>query len=69
MNETLRDIANQVAVPAAPLVGQWTPVAAVPPKLRGPVPLLSTGPPGTRSVSRAVRPSARRAIHGPCGRS
>lgn len=46
VNETLREIANQVAVPAAPLVGQWAPVAAVPPKLRGPVPLLSDRPAG-----------------------
>ncbi|MCW2865423.1 MAG: hypothetical protein JWP48_7131 [Actinoallomurus sp.] len=46
VNQTLRKVANQVAVPAAPLVGQWGPVAALPPKLRGPVPLLADRPLG-----------------------
>jgi hypothetical protein len=46
VNATLREIASQVAVPAAPLVGQWAPVAALAPKLRGPVPLLSDRPAG-----------------------
>jgi hypothetical protein len=46
VNETLREFASQVAVPAAPLIGQWAPVAGLSPKLRGPVPLLSDRPPG-----------------------
>jgi hypothetical protein len=46
VNATLREVANQVAVPAAPLVDQWAPVAAVHPKLRGPVPLLTDRPLG-----------------------
>jgi len=46
VNATLREIASQVAVPAAPLVDQWAPVAAVHPKLRGPVPRLTDRPAG-----------------------
>ena len=46
VNATPAEIAGQVAVPAAPLVGQWAPVAAVPPKLRGPVPLPADRPLG-----------------------
>ncbi|WP_406311432.1 hypothetical protein OHA77_21880 [Streptosporangium sp. NBC_01639] len=46
VNATLGEIANQVAFPAASLVEQWAPVAALPPKLRGPVPSLSDRPLG-----------------------
>ncbi|MDN3351286.1 hypothetical protein [Actinomadura sp. DC4] len=46
VNATLSEIANQVAVPAATLVDRWAPVAAVPPKLRGPVPLATDRPLG-----------------------
>jgi hypothetical protein len=46
VNATLAEIANQVAVPLAPLVDRWAPVAAVHPKLRGPVPLPTDRPLG-----------------------
>ncbi|MGW3361725.1 hypothetical protein ACWDOR_02125 [Streptosporangium canum] len=46
VNATLGEVAHQVAVPAALLIEQWAPVAALPPKLQGPVPRLSDRPLG-----------------------
>ncbi|GAA5771154.1 hypothetical protein Aros01_07690 [Streptosporangium roseum] len=46
VNATLGEVANQVTVPAALLIEQWAPVAALPPKLQGPVPRLSDRPLG-----------------------
>ncbi|MEV8636277.1 hypothetical protein AB0395_31955 [Streptosporangium sp. NPDC051023] len=46
VNATLGEVANQVTIPAALLIEQWAPVAALPPKLQGSVPLLSDRPLG-----------------------
>ncbi|MEO3873633.1 hypothetical protein ABGB18_32895 [Nonomuraea sp. B12E4] len=46
VNAALREVANQVAIPAADLIPEWAPVAALPPKSRGPVPSLSDRPAG-----------------------